>query len=98
VTKPSQAFVLLASRELLGAPPASGLFVAGTRDGERFLPTGDVQGEGPLGEAGTSGWLELGPRQFQPDRTARPPFPPYLKGYLTPRGEFRPSSRTVRYQ
>jgi hypothetical protein len=98
VAQARERFLELSSRRVLNAPPAGGLFVRGTEENGVFLPQGDVQGEGPLGEAGQPGWLELGPRQFQPDRTARPPFPPYLKGFLTPQGEFRPASRTVVYQ
>jgi hypothetical protein len=98
LTQPSQVFVELASRKVLAAAPPSGLFVRGTLAVEVFSPQGDVEGDGPLGDAGTPGWFELGPRKFFPDMTGRPPFPPYLKGYLTPQGEFRPSSRTVLYQ
>lgn len=97
LAEPSVAYLELSSRKVVAQPPP-GLHVRGSQDGDFFVPQGDVLGEGPLGEAGTPGWLELGPRQFQPDRVARPPFPPYLQGYLTPQGEFRPSSRTVVYR
>jgi len=77
--------------------PINGLFVRGTlRDG-RLLPVGDIEGEGPLGEAGQPGWMELADGSFHGDQTARPPFKPYVRGYRTADGEFRPSSRTVVY-
>lgn len=97
VTQPSQAFLELASGKVVAVAP-QGLHVRGAMEGGVFVPEGDVLGEGPLGEAGQPGWLELASGQFLPDFTARPPFPPYLKGYRTPQGEFRPSSRTVIYQ
>lgn len=77
--------------------PTEGLFVEGSQDGAVFRPIGHVQGQGQLGAGGGSGWLELASGDFQPDRTGRPPFPPYLKGYLTKEGEFRPTSRTITY-
>jgi len=77
--------------------PVRGLFVRGTlRDG-RLTPVGDVEGEGPLGEAGQPGWMELADGTFHGDQTARPPFKPFLRGFRTPEGEFRPSSRGVVY-
>lgn len=97
VAQPSPAFIELASRKVVAAAP-SGLHVRGSLQGGAFAPEGDVLGEGPLGDAGQPGWLELASGQFFPDFTARPPFPPYLRGFKTPQGEFRPSSRTVIYQ
>jgi len=91
------AYLLLSSMRVVSQRPLQGLFVEGSQDGAVFRPTGNVQGQGELGEAGSSGWLELASGTFQPDRTGRPPFPPYVKGYLTPQGEFRPSSRSVIY-
>lgn len=78
--------------------PPAGVYVRGKiRDG-RFSPEGDVEGEGPLGEAGQPGWMELLDGTFHGEQTGRPPFPPYVKGYMTPQGEFRPASRKVVYQ
>ncbi len=93
----TSAFLLLGSMRVVPQRPAQGLYVEGSRDGAVFRPAGNVQGQGELGEAGQHGWLELASGTFQPDRTGRPPFPPYVKGYLTPQGEFRPSSRNVVY-
>lgn len=97
VVQTSQAFLELASRKVVATAPG-GLHVRGATQGGVFTPEGDVLGEGPLGDAGQAGWLELASGQFFPDFTARPPFPPYVRGYRTPQGEFRPSSRTVIYQ
>ncbi|MBN2361214.1 MAG: hypothetical protein JXR83_17295 [Deltaproteobacteria bacterium] len=77
--------------------PIAGLHVRGTLRAGRLQPAGGVEGEGPLGEAGQPGWMELADGSFHGDQTARPPFRPYLRGYRTPDGEFRPSTRTVVY-
>ena len=43
-----------------GAP--SGLYVRGRLEEGRFVPEGEVQGEGPVGAStGTPGWVELRP-------------------------------------
>lgn len=77
--------------------PISGLYVRGVlRDG-RLAASGNVEGDGPLGDAGQPGWLELADGSFHGDQTARVPFKPYLRGYRTPDGEFRPATRTVVY-
>ena len=79
-----------------GQPPA-GLFLRGTiRDG-LFVPAGAIEGDGPFGEAGQPGWMELADGSFHGDQTGRPPFPPYVRGYLIKGGEFRPLSRKVTY-
>ncbi len=91
-------FLVLKDGTLTADRPASGLlYVLGQQEGERFVPQGNVQGDGPLGQAGSSGWLELATGSFQGDQTARPPFPPYVRGFKTPQGDFRPSSRVVVY-
>jgi len=77
--------------------PITGLFVRGTLHDGRLAAVGNVEGEGPLGEAGQPGWLELADGSFRGDQTARVPFKPYLRGYRTRDGEFRPSTRTVVY-
>src|SRR4051794_38208970 len=41
-----------------------GLYAAGDKTGDRFAPTGDVEGAGPVGESGTKGWLDLATGQF----------------------------------
>ncbi|MEW5850083.1 MAG: hypothetical protein AB2A00_14940 [Myxococcota bacterium] len=74
-----------------------GLYVGGKLVDGRFTPEGNVQGDGPLGESGSPGWMELNDGSFHGDQTARPPFPPYIKGYRTREGEFRPKSRLVNY-
>lgn len=79
-----------------GAAP-DGLHVKGRLDNGQFIPEGDIAGEGPLADAGQPGWLELRDGSFHGDQTGRPPFPPYVRGYQTPDGDFRPSSRTVHY-
>lgn len=91
------AFLLLEDGSVHDGAPPEGLYVKGRRDGERFAPTGDVEGEGLLGEAGQPGWMELSSGTFYGDQTGRPPAPPYLRGYREPSGTFRPASRTVTY-
>ncbi|MEE8410550.1 MAG: hypothetical protein V3T05_13185 [Myxococcota bacterium] len=78
-----------------GAP--IGLHVKGTVIDSAFNPDGDVQGEGALGEAGSPGWMELRDGSFHGAQTSRPPFPPYIEGYLEADGTFRPKSREVKY-
>jgi hypothetical protein len=41
--------------------------------------------------------MELADGSFHGDQTARVPFKPYLRGYRTASGEFRPATRTVVY-
>jgi hypothetical protein len=63
----------------------------------RFAPRGDVVGDGPLGEAGAPGWVELCDPSFHGAQTGRPPFPPYVEGFRLPDGAFVPSTRRVVY-
>jgi hypothetical protein len=74
------------------------LFVSGYIQEDKFFPEGDIEGKGPLGTSGYPGWMELFGTQgtFHGMETARPPFPPYVEGYMTPDG-FQPSSRRVIY-
>jgi len=72
-----------------------GFFVSGRLDGNRFLPEGDIQGNGKLGTEGHPGWMELSDGSFHGDQTGRSPFPPYVKGFMGADGTFRPSSRSV---
>ena len=72
-----------------------GLYLRGTVKAGRFTPEGKVEGKGELGNAGQPGWMELADGKFHGDQTARPPFPPYIRGYRSPSGEFRPASREV---
>lgn len=81
----------------VGPAAPAGLFVRGRVEDGRFVAEGDVEGEGELGEAGQPGWLELADGSFHGDQTARPPFPPFVRGFRTPGGDFRPSSRKVVY-
>ncbi len=74
----------------------AGLHVRGRLLDGRFSPESDVLGDGPLGEAGAPGWVELGERRFVGAQTGRPPFPPYLEGMIDAEGIFRPTSRALR--
>jgi len=94
-----KAYFVFASMSVVvqNAPP-EGLHVAGKVADSRYLPEGDVQGEGPIGAAGGSpGWVELFDQSYHGAQTSRPPFPPYIEGVLTNDQGFVPSSRTVRY-
>jgi hypothetical protein len=75
----------------------TGFYVAGRKEGDRFIPVGKVQGSGEFGREGLPGWMELSDGRFYGDMVARPPFPPYVRGYRVSGGEFRPSSRNVVY-
>lgn len=75
----------------------SGLHVKGTIVDGAFNPEGDVLGEGALGESGSPGWMELRDASFHGAQTSRPPFPPYIDGFLAIDGTFRPTSREVNY-
>src|SRR5688500_10313403 len=79
-----------------GAGPGERCLQGTVGDG-RFTPGGDVQGDGAVGEAGgMPGWMELATGTFQGDQTARPPFPPYIRGTRLPDGRFQPAYRSVR--
>lgn len=72
-----------------------GLYAAGDMEGERFVPGGDIEGSGPLGAAGTEGWLDLATGKFIAKTEPAPP-PPYIEGAMTPSG-FSPKGRKVTY-
>ena len=77
-----------------------GLYAAGDveegPDGaERFVPGGDIEGQGPVGAEGTRGWLDLATGRFVAATEPKPP-PPYVEGAMTPSG-FSPSTRKVTY-
>lgn len=72
-----------------------GLYAAGTMEGERFLPGGDIEGQGPIGESGNEGWLDLATGKFIAKGEPQPP-PPFIEGAMTPSG-FSPKSRKVTY-
>jgi len=93
------AYLLLADGSVHtdAAAPNSGFHVAGALEGEIFLATGDVLGDGELATFGSPGWLELATGVFQSDRVARAPFPPFVRGYRDDEGRFTPSTRTVEY-
>lgn len=80
----------------LEGPPKGGLFVRGFFQDDRFFPEGNIEGEGSLGTSGHPGWMELFTGTFYRMQTSRPPFPPYVEGYMTPDG-FKPSSKRVIY-
>ena len=94
-----RGYLLIAdgSVHLSGEGEPTGLFVSGTMEGGRFVPEGDVQGDGPIGTAGTPGWLELLDGSFTVSDTGREPLPPYVAGAMTPEGIFSPTSRQVAY-
>ncbi len=77
-------------------PTPIGLFVRGYFQDDRFFPEGNIEGRGSLGDSGQPGWMELFTGTFYGIQTPRPPFPPYIEGYMTPEG-FQPSSRRVIY-
>ena len=76
--------------------PLIGLFVRGYFQDDRFFPEGNIEGKGSLGASGHHGWMELFTGTFYGMQTSRPPFPPYVEGYMTSEG-FQPSSRRVVY-
>lgn len=76
-----------------------GLYAAGdvekVADAERFVPGGDVEGQGPVGAPGTEGWLDLATGKFIASTEPKPP-PPYVEGAMTPSG-FSPKTRKISY-
>lgn len=77
--------------------PPDGFFVRGRVLEHGFAPEGNLQGNGELGESGHPGWMELFDGSFHGDETSRLPARPYIKGFMSPEGEFKPSSREVVY-
>ncbi len=75
----------------------AGLHVLGTIEGGRFIPEGDVLGDGPIGLDGSRGWLQLLDGSFYPMQAAGAPLTPYIEGAMTPDGGFSPTSRRVVY-
>ena len=92
-----RAHLVLADLALQPEAPASGFYIVGVMRGGHFVPEGEVQGEGEFGDEGHPGWLELRDLTFHGDETGRPPFPPYVRGYLGADDIFRPASRRVNY-
>jgi hypothetical protein len=72
-----------------------GLYAPGDMEGDRFMPGGDIEGDGPIGAAGTPGWLDLRTGRFIAKGEPQPP-PPFIEGAMTPSG-FSPKSRKVTY-
>jgi hypothetical protein len=73
-----------------------GLYAGGDMEGERFVPGGDIEGQGPVGSAtGAEGWLDLATGRFIAKGEPQPP-PPYVEGTLTASG-FQPRSRRIAY-
>ncbi len=89
-------YLLLADGSVHFAAPAGGLFVRGLVTAQGFVPTGEVEGDGDMSQIGAPGWLELKDGSFHGDMTARPPFPPYVRGCMRPNGRFAPAAREVR--
>ncbi len=78
-----------------------GLYAAGEQAGAdggagRFVPGGDIEGSGPIGDKGTPGFLDLATGTFVNKSEPHPP-PPYIEGAMTPSG-FSPASRHVVYR
>lgn len=70
-------------------------YVLGRKEGGRFIPVGQVMGEGSLATEGTTpGWFELSTGTFFRQQTAQAPVSPYVVGFMTPEG-FVPSRRDV---
>jgi hypothetical protein len=91
-------FVFASMSVVVQETPPEGLYVAGKVAKSRYLPEGEVMGEGPIGAAGGApGWLELMDQGFHGAQTSRPPFPPYIEGVMTNDQGFVPSSRQVHY-
>jgi hypothetical protein len=92
-------YLILATGKMHPASSGSpqGLYIKGKIENGQFIPEGDIQGDGPLGDVGSPGWMELRDGGFHGEQTSRPPFPPFVKGFMTKDGEFRPSTRTVTY-
>lgn len=90
-------FLRLSDGQLQQERPGQGeLYLEGTVEHGRFIPVSDVQGDGPVGDdGGMPGWMELATGTFHGAQTARPPFPPYIRGARLPDGRFQPVSRTV---
>jgi rhodanese-related sulfurtransferase len=86
-----------------GRETATGLFVAGRLNGERFVPVGGVEGTGEFCAAWQrrssrrprTGWLELRDGRRYPDSSPRDPESPYVHGCFGADGSFHPESREV---
>ena len=72
-----------------------GLYAAGDMEGERFVPGGDIEGQGPVASDGTEGWLDLATGRFIAKGEPQP-LTPYVPGAMTPSG-FSPSTRKIAY-
>ena len=72
-----------------------GLYLAGDLAGDRFVPGGDIEGQGPVTTEGTAAWLDLATGHFINEGEPPPP-PPYVEGSMTKNG-FSPKSRSVSY-
>lgn len=74
-----------------------GVYVAGEKIGDLFIPIGDLQGEISIekgNQQGTPGWVEIGTQQFVPMYTARSPVKPYIEGFMLD-NRFIPSSKNI---
>lgn len=69
-------------------------YVSGHKEGDRFIPHGQIMGEGALATDGTPGWFELSSGKFYRQQTAQAPISPYVVGFMTPEG-FVPSRREI---
>ena len=99
ITDQQRGFLSLADGavHLAGDGEPSGLYVAGVVEGGRFVPEGDVLGQGPIGAAGTPGWLDLLDGGFHPRQDDREPPHPCIEGTMSAEGSFSPASRQVMY-
>lgn len=75
----------------------TGLYVSGVIEGGRFVPEGDVLGQGLIGAPGTPGWLDLLEGGFHARKDGHEPGRPYVEGTMTAEGLFSPASRQVAY-
>ncbi|MCA9552360.1 MAG: hypothetical protein KC933_20160 [Myxococcales bacterium] len=90
------AYLALTTCEVTEDIP-DGLYVTGVQDGEgRFVPTGQVEGDGPIADMDAVGRLELSTTRYTDTLDDHPPARPYVEGALTDDG-FIPCSRTVVY-
>ncbi len=94
-----RAFMTLAdgSIHLAAEGEPSGLYVKGVVEAGRFVPEGEILGEGQLAAEGAAGWLELLDGNFYSEEAGREPMRPYVEGAMDIDGVFRPTTRRVVY-
>lgn len=72
----------------------SGFHVRGHVVDGKFVPEGQILGDGNLKAEGVPGWYEFSNAKFFPFHTAKSPKSPYVHGTMTPQG-FVPTSREI---